>query len=323
MRPFGRTRPTEKLPMGRYVLKRTLLMIPVAVGATFLIFAVVFALPGDPITALAGGQHVIAPSVVDALRERYHLNDPLPLQYVKYVGGLLHGDLGEDFNGRAVSSIIAQAWPTTAKLALTAFVIEVAVGIPLGIWAGLRRGRMVDAGVLAGTTLVFAVPIFVIGYTFQILFGINLGWFPVAGVSDGWPVSYLLPALVLGLFGLATTARLTRTSLVETLSAGYVRTALAKGLPRRRIIVKHALRNSLIPVVTYLGIEFGGLLGGAVLIEGIFNIPGMGFEIFNAIKQQNGPAVVGISTLLVLIFLVVNLLVDLLYGLLDPRIRHV
>lgn len=309
--------------MGRYILRRTLLMIPVALGTTFLIFAVVFALPGDPIAALSGGQHVVSPSVVAALRERYHLDDPLPVQYLKYLGRLLRGDLGEDFNGRAVSSIIAQAWPTTAKLALTAFVFEVAAGIPLGIWAGLRRGRMVDVGVLAATTLVFAVPIFVIGYTFQIFFGIHLGWFPVAGVAKGWPMSYLLPALVLGLFGLATTARLTRTSLVETLSADYIRTAVAKGLPRRRIIVRHALRNSLIPVVTYLGIEFGALLGGAVLIEGIFNIPGMGYEIFNAIKQQNGPAVVGISTLLVLVFLVVNLLVDLLYGLLDPRIRHV
>ncbi|MGN6753825.1 MAG: ABC transporter permease [Intrasporangium sp.] len=308
--------------MSRYILRRVLLAIPVALGATFLIFLVVFALPGDPIKALAGGQHVLSPSVEQALRARYHLDDSLPIQYLKYMSGLLRGDLGEDFNGRSVSTIIAESWPATAKLGVTAFLIEIVVGIPIGIWAGLRKGKPVDYLVLGATILAFAVPIFVIGYTTQILFGINLGWFPVAGIDDGWPTSYLLPAIVLGILGLATTARLMRTSLVETLSADFIRTAVAKGLPRRRIIVNHALRNSLIPVVTYLAIDLGGLLGGAVIIEGIFNIPGLGFQIFEGIKAQNGPVVVGISTLLVLIFLAANLLVDVIYAVLDPRIRY-
>ncbi|MGW4425856.1 ABC transporter permease [Streptosporangium sp. NPDC004631] len=308
--------------MTRYILLRVLLALSVALGATFLIFLVVFALPGDPIQALTGGQHVMSASVEAALRERYHLNDSLPVQYLKYMGGLLQGDLGEDFTGRSVSAIIAESWPTTAKLGLTAFALEIVVGIPLGLWAGLRKGRPVDYAVLGGTILAFAVPIFVIGYTAQILFGINLGWFPVAGTEEGWPTSYILPALVLGILGLATTARLMRTSLVETLSADFIRTAIAKGLPRRRVIVNHAMRNSLIPVVTYLAIDLGGLLGGAVIIEGIFNIPGLGFQIFEGIKQQNGPVVVGISTLLVLIFLAANLVVDVIYGVLDPRIRY-
>lgn len=308
--------------MTRYILLRVLLALSVALGATFLIFLVVFALPGDPIQALTGGQHVMSASVEAALRERYHLNDSLPVQYLKYMGGLLQGDLGEDFNGRSVSATIAESWPTTAKLGLTAFALEIVVGIPLGLWAGLRKGRPVDYVVLGGTILAFAVPIFVIGYTTQILFGINLGWFPVAGTEEGWPTSYILPALVLGILGLATTARLMRTSLIETLSADFIRTAIAKGLPRRRVIVNHAMRNSLIPVVTYLAIDLGGLLGGAVIIEGIFNIPGLGFQIFEGIKQQNGPVVVGISTLLVLIFLAANLVVDVIYGVLDPRIRH-
>lgn len=308
--------------MTRYILLRVLLALSVALGATFLIFLVVFALPGDPIQALTGGQHVMSASVEAALRERYHLNDSLPVQYLKYMGGLLQGDLGEDFNGRSVSATIAESWPTTAKLGLTAFALEIVVGIPLGLWAGLRKGRPVDYVVLGGTILAFAVPIFVIGYTTQILFGINLGWFPVAGTEEGWPTSYILPALVLGILGLATTARLMRTSLIETLSADFIRTAIAKGLPRRRVIVNHAMRNSLIPVVTYLAIDLGGLLGGAVIIEGIFNIPRLGFQIFEGIKQQNGPVVVGISTLLVLIFLAANLVVDVIYGVLDPRIRH-
>jgi ABC-type dipeptide/oligopeptide/nickel transport system permease component len=238
------------------------------------------------------------------------------------MGGLLQGDLGEDFQGRSVAGIIGESWPTTAKLGLTAFALEIVIGIPLGIWAGLRNGRPADYGVLAATTLAFAVPIFVIGYTAQIVLGINLGWFPVAGVEDGWPSSYLLPAIVLGILGLATTARLMRTSLIETLSSDFIRTAVAKGLPRRRIVLNHALRNSLIPVVTYLAVDLGGLLGGAVIIEGIFNIPGLGFQVFEGIKLQNGPVVVGISTLLVLIFLAANLVVDVLYGVLDPRIRH-
>lgn len=308
--------------MLRYIARRVLLAIPVALGATFLIFIVVFALPGDPIAALGGGQHVLSPSVEQALRERYHLDDPLPVQYLKYMLGLLQGDLGEDFSGRSVSTMIAEGWPTTAKLGVTAFALEIVIGIPLGIWAGLRNGRPVDYVVLGGTILAFAVPVFVIGYTAQMVLGINLGWFPVAGVEDGWPSSYLLPAIVLGVLGLATTARLMRTSLVETLSADFIRTAVAKGLPRRRIVVNHALRNSMIPVITYLAIDLGGLLGGTVIVEGIFNIPGLGFQIFEGIRAQNGPVIVGISTLLVLIFLTANLVVDVLYGVLDPRIRY-
>jgi oligopeptide transport system permease protein len=144
----------------------------------------------------------------------------------------------------------------------------------------------------------------------------------VAGVSAGWPTAYILPATVLGLLGLAATARLTRTSLIENLNTDYVRTATAKGMSRSRVVLGHALRNSLIPVVTFLGIEFGALMGGAVIIEGIFNLPGLGNEIFKAIGQQNGPTVIGISTLLVLVFLVVNLIVDIAYAYLDPRIRH-
>ncbi|MFP1602948.1 ABC transporter permease [Microbacterium sp. 2216-1] len=305
-----------------YVIRRLFQVIPVFFGTTFLIFVVVFALPGDPIAALGGGVHHISESAQNALRERYNLNDPLPVQYAKYMLNLLQGNMGTDFLGRDVSDIIARNWPTSIMLGVTAWVLQIIVGIPLGIWAALNRGGWQDKLVGVLTTLAFAVPLFVVAYVSQILFGVELGWFPVAGASAGWPVAFILPAAVLALLGLAAVARLTRTSLIENLSTDYVRTAIAKGMPRRRVIVHHALRNSLIPVITFLGIEFGALLGGAVIIEGIFNLPGLGNEVFKAIGQQNGPAVVGISTLLVLVFLVVNLIVDITYAYLDPRIRR-
>ena len=305
-----------------YTLKRLLQVIPVLLGTTFLIFVMVFALPGDPIAALGGGQHFVSESVQAQLRERYHLDDPLPVQYANYLVGIAQGDLGADFNGREVSDIIARSWPTSVLLGGTAWLLQVIVGIPLGVWAALNRGKWPDRVVAIITTLAFAIPVFVLAYTAQIQFGVELGWFPVAGTSAGWPTAYILPAAVLSLMGLAATARLTRSSLIESLSSDYVRTATAKGLSRQRVVVRHALRNSIIPVVTFLGIEFGALMGGAVIVEGIFNLPGLGNEVFKAIGAQNGPVVVGISTLLVLVFLFVNLLVDLLYAVLDPKVRH-
>ncbi|GLW67065.1 putative dipeptide-transport integral membrane protein ABC transporter DppB [Actinomadura rubrobrunea] len=307
--------------MWRYVARRVLQAVPVFLGTTFLIYAMVFALPGDPIQALAG-EKPLAPSVVHALRERYNLNDPLLVQYAKYLGGLFRGDLGETFDGQNVSDVLAGRWAVTAQLALTAWLFELVIGIALGVWAGLRRGRLADTLVLGGTTLVIAVPVFVLGYTAQIVLGLNLGLFPTAGTDDGWPMSYVLPGLVLGSLGLSYVARLTRTSLAENLRADYVRTARAKGLTKARVVGRHTLRNSLIPVVTYLGVDFGSLMGGAIVTEGIFNLPGIGQQVFQSIQLKEGPVVVGAVTLLVLIFLLVNLLVDLLYGLLDPRIRY-
>ncbi|MFF8816703.1 ABC transporter permease [Leucobacter sp. NPDC015123] len=308
--------------MAGYIFKRLLQVIPVFLGTTFLIFVVVYALPGDPIAALGGGKQHLSPSVYNELRQRYNLDDPLLVQYGKYMLNLFQGNFGTDFQGHEVSAIIARNWPTSIMLGATAWAMQVIVGIPLGVWAALNRGRFPDHLVGIVTTLAFAVPVFVVAYVSQIAFGVQLKWFPVAGVSAGWPVAFIVPAAALAIMGLAATARLTRSSLIENLQSDYVRTAIAKGMPRRRVVTNHALRNSLIPVVTFLGIEFGALMGGAIIIEGIFNLPGLGNQIFLAIGQQNGPTVVGISTLLVIVFLVVNLLVDVLYAYLDPRIRH-
>lgn len=307
--------------MWRYVLRRLLQAVPVFIGTTLLIYVMVFALPGDPIQALAGDKPV-PENVLQTLRDRYNLNDPLLVQYAKYMWGLVQGDLGENYTGQSVSEMLSGRWTVTAQLALTAWIFELAIGIALGTWAGLRRGKLADTLVLGGTTLVIAVPVFVLGYTAQLLFGLHWQIFPTAGTDEGWPVSYLLPGIVLGSLGLSYVARLTRTSLSENLRADYVRTANAKGLSRARVVGRHALRNSLIPVVTYLGVDFGNLMGGAVVTEGIFNLPGIGQQVFQSIQLKEGPVVVGAVTVLVLIFLLVNLVVDLLYGVLDPRIRY-
>jgi ABC-type dipeptide/oligopeptide/nickel transport system permease component len=305
--------------MGRYIARRLLQSIPVFFGATFIVFAMVYALPGDPIRAL-NGERPISASAQAALREQYNLDDPLVVQYAKYIGGLAQGDFGETFRGRQVSEILLEKFPITARLALLAFAFELFLGLIAGVLAGLRRGSFMDNLVLVSTTVVVAIPVFVLGFIAQLVLGVRLRWFPIAGILDGW-YSYVLPAIVLGSLSLVYIARLTRTSLVETLKSDYIRTAEAKGLSRGRVVGRHALRNSLIPVATFLAVDLGALMGGAIITEGIFNIPGIGREVFLAIRGQEGAVVVGIVTAGILIFILMNLVVDILYGVLDPRIR--
>jgi oligopeptide transport system permease protein len=316
--------------MGRYVIRRLLQAIPVFFGATFIIFAMVFAIPGDPIRAL-GGEKPLPESVQQALREEYHLDDPLWRQYQCYIigcstsegwdKGLLQGDFGTTFRGRPVTDIMAERFPITIRLALMAFLFEAVIGLTAGVLAGLRRGSFMDNLVLVTTTAVVAIPVFVLGFTAQILFGVKLQWFPVAGIQQGL-YSFILPAMVLASLSLVYVARLTRTSLVENLRADYVRTATSKGLSRTRVVGRHAMRNSLIPVITFLGVDLGALMGGAIITESIFNLPGIGREVFLSIQRQEGSVVVGIVTAGIVIFIVANLIVDLLYAVLDPRIRY-
>ncbi|MGY2127548.1 ABC transporter permease [Blastococcus sp. SYSU DS0617] len=306
--------------MGRYIARRLLLTIPVLFGATFLIFAMVYALPGDPIRALSGDRP-LAPAVIAQLRADFNLNDPLLVQYFKYVADLFQFDFGTDFRGRPVLDTIEQRLPVTAKLTLVAVVFEVLIGIVAGVLAGIRRNGFFDNLVLVSTTLVVSVPILVLGFLAQYVFGLRLGWFPIAGINEGW-YSYLLPGLVLAAGSVAYVARLTRTSMADNMRADYVRTAKAKGLTPQTVVVRHTLRNSLIPVVTFIGADVGTLMGGAIVTEGIFNIPGLGRAIFDAILAQEGAVVVGIVTLLVFFFIFFNLVVDILYAVLDPRIRY-
>jgi ABC-type dipeptide/oligopeptide/nickel transport system permease component len=306
--------------MGRYIARRLLLTIPVLFGATFLIFAMVYALPGDPIIALAGDRP-LAPAVDAELRERYHLNDPLLVQYGKYIAALAQGDLGTDFAGRSVNATIAERLPVTAKLAAVAIVFEALIGLLAGILAGIRKGSFFDNLVLVSTIGVVSIPVFVLGFVAQITLGLKLNLFPISGISEGL-YSYLLPGFVLASVSVAFVARLTRASLVENLRNDYVRTAKAKGLPPRTVVGKHAMRNSLIPVVTFLATDLGTLLSGAIVTEGIFNIPGLGRTVFQAVNSGEGAVVVGVVTLFIFFYIVFNLLVDVLYAALDPRIRY-
>lgn len=307
--------------MIRFVGRRVLELAIVFVGVTFIIYVMVFTLPGDPIAAL-GGDRPLPEAVQAQLRAQYHLDEPVWLQYLRYVGGLFTGDLGTGFDGRPVGDRMAARWPVTITLALTAWAIEVVVGVLLGLVTGLRNGGLLDRTVLVGTILATSIPVFVLGVTAQLVFGLQLGWFPIAGTSTGWPSAYLLPAIVIALFGLASVTRLMRGSVVDTMRSDFVRTLTAKGMPRRNIVGVHVMRNSVAPVLTFLAIDLGYLLGGTVVIEAIFNLPGIGALLFDAIKTHEGPTVVGVATALILIFLATSVLVDLVNSLLDPRIRH-
>lgn len=307
--------------MGRYATRRILQMIPVFFGTTLLIYALMFALPGDPVANLTMGKQT-NPAYVEYIRESFHLDEPFLVQYLLYMKGIFTGDFGTTFNGTPVTDIFTERWPVSVTLALTAFAIEVVFGVGFGIWAAVRKGKIFDNLSLAGTILLVSVPVFVLAYVMQWLFGVKLGWVAPAGIQDGWPTSYLLPAIVLAALSMAYALRLTRRSLLDTFGSDFVRTAQAKGLPPSMVMRRYSLRNSLIPVVTFLGADIAALMGGAVIVEGIYNIPGIGQQLYQSIRLQESVVVVGIVTVLVIVYLVVNLIVDLLYAVLDPRIRY-
>jgi oligopeptide transport system permease protein len=307
--------------MGWYILRRIAVMVPVFLGATLLIYGMVFLLPGDPVAAL-GGDRPLSPAVAAQLRAQYHLDDPFWLQYVHYLGGILRGDFGRAYSGLPVSVVMAQAFPVTIRLALIALAVEAILGIGFGVIAGLRQGGIFDAGVLIAGLVIIAVPIFMLGFLAQFVFGVRLGIAPVTVGDQATFARLLLPGFVLGSVSFAYVVRLTRSAVAANAHADYVRTATAKGLSRPRVVAVHILRNSLIPVVTFLGADLGTLMGGAIVTEGIFNIHGVGGVLYQAVTRQEAPTVVSIVTVLVVVYLVTNLLVDLLYAALDPRIRY-
>jgi len=306
--------------MGKYVVRRLLQMIPVILGSTFLIYALVFALPGNPAEGRCG-ERPCSEAYIAKFNADYNLDKPLLVQYALYLGKLVQGDLGTNFYGNNVADELLLRYPTTIKLALIAVVFELIVGVASGVLAGIRRGKFIDNLVLVSTLVVISIPIFVIGGLAQLILGVRLKIFPVTATQGTWE-QLLLPGFVLGALSVAYVSRLTRANLVENLRSDYVRTAKAKGLTTARTVGVHTLRNSLIPVVTFVGADFGALMGGAIVTERIFNINGIGGFIFRSLNQQDGVSVVGAVVCLVLIFLLMNLLVDLLYGVLDPRITN-
>jgi oligopeptide transport system permease protein len=307
--------------MARFILRRLFHAVLTFVGATLIVYALMFSIASDPLQALAG-ERPLSESQRAQLTAQYRLDEPFLVQYGYYMKGLLTGDMGRTITGRPIADVLAEAWPRTIRLAVIAMGIVIVFGVIGGVFAGLRRGGVFDQTSLALTLVVIGTPVFVLGTVFQTVFAVELGWFRPSFAPELGLATYVLPAIVLGMLSLATAMRLTRTSVVENLRADYVRTANAKGLTWRRVVSVHVLRNSLIPVLTFLGTEFGALMSGAMVTEGIFNIPGVGGRLFQGIRLEDGPLVVTIVSLLILIYLVVNLIVDLLYAVLDPRIRH-
>lgn len=306
--------------MLRYIGRRLLQTIPVFFGATFLIFAMVYLMPGDPVAAL-GGDKGLTEAAAARIREEYNLDKPFWLQYLLYLKGIFTLDFGKTFSGRPVTEVLATAFPITIRLAVYALLIEAILGILFGVIAGVRRGGIFDSTVLVLSLVVISVPTFVIGFLMQFFLGIKWGIFPPTASTVSLK-SLTMPAIVLGATSLAYVIRLTRQSVSENVSADYVRTARAKGLKEGTVMRRHILRNSLIPVATFLGGDLGGLMGGAIITEGIFNINGVGGTLWQAIVHGEPATVVSFTTVLVMVYISANLLVDLLYAVLDPRIRY-
>ncbi|GAB7048606.1 ABC transporter permease [Catenuloplanes indicus] len=307
--------------MLRYIIRRLLQGVLTFFGATFVVYALMFANQNDPLQALAG-ERPITDNVRQALTERYHLDEPFIIQYGYYMQGIFQGDFGTSLTGREITVLLDQAWPNTFRLAVMAVVFAALIGIVAGVVAGIRRAGIFDHTTLIITLVLISIPIVVLAPLMQLFFGVELRWFPATAGANPTFYALMLPAMVLGAGSLATYSRLTRTSVVENLRADYVRTAKAKGLTRNRVIGVHVLRNSLIPVITYIGVDLGGLMAGAIVTEGVFNIPGVGSQLFRGITTEDGPLVVGFVSILVIIFILANLIVDLLYAVLDPRIRY-
>lgn len=333
--------------MGRYVARRLIQFIPVILGTLFLLHllsTLTIQFVGDPVRALFG-ENAPPAAVIEQMQIQYNLNDdcldqpgnPCIGLFVDRLGQYASGDFGINFRGREVTDLFVERFPVTVRLTLIALVFETVVGIFLGVMAGLRKDKFIDNFVRFSTVLLIAFPVFVFGSLALLFVGLKIGlpvrnseWAPEwlgqmlnIGYNPDYPwLSLTLPGLVLGSFSLAAIARLTRTSLIENLRSDYVRTARAKGLTTRRTIGIHTLRNSLIPVVTYIGIDVGVLLGGALVTEGIFNVPGVGQLVFIAVQANDTPVILGVVTILTLVFLIANLIVDVLYAALDPRIRY-
>lgn len=307
--------------MWRYIARRLLQTIPVVLGSTLLIYAMVFLQPGDPIVALFG-EKPVSEATRAQLMAQYNLDQPFIVQWLLFLKGALVGDFGIAYSGQPVSELIARALPVTFQLAVMALIFEAVLGVVAGFYAGLRRGKIFDSTMLVVSLVVIAVPIFVLGFILQLVFGIQLQWVPPTVGSNTSFTNMILPALVLGLVSFAYVLRLTRTSVIENLTADHVRTARAHGVPDGMVNRRHVLRNSMIPVVTYLGADLGALMAGAVVTEGIFNINGIGNLAYQAILRGENPTVVSVVTVMVIIYVVTSLLVDLLYAVLDPRIRY-
>ena len=305
--------------MLQYTLRRIMISVPTIIGVLIIVFSMVRLAPGDPAVLLAG--EFASPEVIERARERFGLDRSLPEQFARFVGGLAQGDLGRSTRtNRLVTEDLANFFPNTLELAFAAIVVALVVGVPAGVISALRPNGPLDFGVTFVALLGVSMPVFWFGLLAILLFSVQLGWFPVAG--RGTFSHLVLPAITLGLSSTAIIARMTRSSMLEVLNQDFVRTARAKGLREGQVVVKHALRNAFVPVVTVIGLQFGALLAGAVITETVFTWPGIGRLLVDSIRARDYPVVQGAVLLIAVSFVLVNLIVDLIYGFIDPRIRY-
>lgn len=314
--------------MLRITLTRVVGIIPVLLGISIISFLVIRMIPGDVVNSIMGDEFA-DPVVEERLRAYFGLDQPLHVQFLNWFGMLLRGDLGVSMrSGTPVLDEILLRLPATALLAFSALLVAIIVSIPLGVISATRRNGVLDAATRVGSLIGLSVPNFWLGILLVYVFAVTLGWLPSQGSGDGKPfpmnLSHLiLPAVTLGVTLAATSMRMVRSSMLEVLGQDYIRTARAKGLAERLVVTRHALRNSLIPVITVLGMEAGALLGGTVIIEQVFSWPGLGSLVIRGISQRDYPLVQGTLLFLALFYVLVNFIVDLIYTLLDPRLRHV
>ncbi|MCY4502348.1 MAG: ABC transporter permease [Alphaproteobacteria bacterium] len=313
--------------MYAYIARRLLATLPVMAVVGIAVFMLLHLTPGDPAVVIAGDY--ARPEDIEKIRERLGLNEPLHLQFFSWVGAVLSGDLGTSiFSNLPVSKLIGQRLEPTLALAIATIIFAILVAVPMGVIAAWKAGTMTDRLIMVFAVLGFSVPVFVIGYAMMWLFSITLGWFPVQGykpIADGfWPFlrSITLPTVALGIIYVALIARITRASMLEVLTEDYMRTARAKGLDNNALLIRHALRNASVPIVTIIGIGIALLIGGVVVTESVFNIPGLGRLTIDAVLRRDYPIIQGVILIFSAAYVIVNLLIDLSYTVLDPRIRY-
>ncbi|MDF1509484.1 ABC transporter permease [Robertmurraya sp. DFI.2.37] len=309
-----------------YLFKRIYSLIPVLFVVSVAIFLIVHITPGDPAAIILGME--ATEEQIASLNEEMGLNEPIVKQYLLWVGGVLQGDFGQSYFMKepVLDSILSHLGPTIS-LAILAEIVALIIAIPIGIFAAYRRGSFTDHALMVATLLGMAVPSFLLGLLLMLSFGVYLQWLPIAGykpLTEGlWThLRYLiLPALSLGAIQAALVARMTRSSMLEVLNKNYVKTARSKGVKEHKVITKHALRNAFLPILTVIGQSFGTLVTGAVVVETIFNLPGLGQLIINSIERRDFSVIQGVVLFVTLIYVFINLIVDLLYGVIDPRVR--
>jgi peptide/nickel transport system permease protein len=302
-----------------YLARRLLAVVPVLFGVTLAVFSMLFLVPGDPVKIMLA-EFVTTPDQIAQMRAQLHLDEPILKQYGRFVGNAVRGDLGTSIRSRrAVATEIGENAGSTAQLAVASMAVAVAIGVPLGLMAALFRSSWFDAGSMIVALLGVSMPSFWLGLLMIVAFSLHLGWFPATGGGD---LRHLvLPAVTLGMIASAIIARLTRSSMLEVLGQDYVRTARAKGLAWWGVVVRHALKNALIPVITIFGLQFGNLLAGAVIVETVFSRPGLGRLIVGGILAKDFPLVQGTVLFVATAYVLINVLVDIAYAFVDPRIR--